>query len=86
MDFEIPENTAVDPAYSYGKDLAPITFPSEKEVPPKRIHVRDDELDDDSTRNLSRPWLRSDNNSLRSPLSPSQRQRCRKLNLSLRTA
>ncbi len=45
MDFEIPENTAVDPAYSYGKDLAPITFPSEKEVPPKRIHVRDDELD-----------------------------------------
>jgi CheY-like chemotaxis protein len=47
MDFEIPENTAVDPAYSYGKDLAPITFPSEKEVPPKRIHVRDDELDND---------------------------------------
>ncbi len=46
MDFDIPENTAVDPAYSYGKDLAPITFPSEKEVPPKRIHVRDDELDD----------------------------------------
>ena len=45
MDFDIPENTAVDPAYSYGKDLAPITFPSEKEVPPKRIHVRDDELD-----------------------------------------
>jgi CheY-like chemotaxis protein len=47
MDFQIPENTAVDPAYSYGKDLAPITFPSEKEVPPKRIHVRDDELDND---------------------------------------
>jgi CheY-like chemotaxis protein len=47
MDFEIPENTAVDPAYSYGKDLAPITFPSEKEVPPKRIHVRDDELDEE---------------------------------------
>jgi CheY-like chemotaxis protein len=47
MDFEIPENTAVDPAYSYGKDLAPITFPSEKVVPPKRIHVRDDELDDE---------------------------------------
>jgi hypothetical protein len=46
-DFDIPENTAVDPAYSYGKDLAPITFPSEKEVPPKRIHVRDDELGDE---------------------------------------
>ena len=47
MDFEIPKNTAVDPTYSYGKDLAPITFPSEKEVPPKRIHVRDEELDND---------------------------------------
>jgi len=45
MDFEIPENTAVDPAYSYGKDLAPITFPSEKEVPPKRVRVRDEEID-----------------------------------------
>lgn len=45
VDFDIPENTAVDPAYSYGKDLAPITFPSEKEVPPKRIRVRDEELD-----------------------------------------
>jgi CheY-like chemotaxis protein len=52
MDFEIPENTAVDPAYSYGKDLAPITFPSEKEVPPKRIHVRDDELDNDLDNDL----------------------------------
>ena len=52
MDFEIPENTAVDPAYSYGKDLAPITFPSEKEVPPKRIHVRDDELDDERDNDL----------------------------------
>jgi CheY-like chemotaxis protein len=44
MDFDIPANTAVDPAYSYGKDLAPITFPSEKDVPPKRIHVRDEEI------------------------------------------
>src|ERR1700741_736672 len=52
MDFEIPENTAVDPAYSYGKDLAPITFPSEKEVPPKRIHVRDDELDNELENDL----------------------------------
>ncbi len=43
MDFDIPDNTAVDPAYSYGKDLAPITFPSEKDVPPKRIHVRDED-------------------------------------------
>ena len=52
MDFEIPENTAVDPGYSYGKDgkekakdEPAITFPSEKEVPPRHIRVRDNELE-----------------------------------------
>ena len=47
MDFEIPENTAVDPdpAFSFGKDLAPIKFPSEKEVPPRRVRVRDEDLE-----------------------------------------
>ena len=43
MDFEIPDNVAVDPGYSYGKDAAPISFPSEKDVPPKHIRVRDEE-------------------------------------------
>ena len=43
MDFEIPDNVAVDPGYSYGSDTAPITFPSEKDVPPKRVRVRDEE-------------------------------------------
>ncbi len=43
MDFEIPENTAVDPIYSYGEEAAPITFPSEKDVPPKHIRVRDED-------------------------------------------
>jgi CheY-like chemotaxis protein len=39
-DFEIPENTGADPIYSYGRDFEPITFPSEKDVPPK--HVKED--------------------------------------------
>jgi CheY-like chemotaxis protein len=43
LDFEIPDNVAVDPGYSYGADTAPITFPSEKDVPPKRVRVRDEE-------------------------------------------
>ena len=37
MDFDIPENTAADPGLSFGRDQAPITFPSEKDVPPKRV-------------------------------------------------
>ena len=41
MDLDIPENTAADPAYSYGRNLAPITFPSEKDVPPRRIPVEE---------------------------------------------
>ncbi len=28
-DFEVPENVAADPIYSYGQDFKPITFPSE---------------------------------------------------------
>jgi CheY-like chemotaxis protein len=48
MDFEIPDNVAVDPGYSYGSDTAPITFPSEKDVPPKRVRVPDDEEGDQS--------------------------------------
>jgi CheY-like chemotaxis protein len=35
-DFEVPENVAADPVYSYGKNFEPITFPSEKDVPPRR--------------------------------------------------
>ena len=34
--FEVPENVAADPVYSYGKGFEPITFPSEKDVPPRR--------------------------------------------------
>ena len=35
-DFEVPENVAADPTYSYGQDFKPITFPSERDVPPRR--------------------------------------------------
>ncbi len=38
-DFEVPENVAADPVYSYGKNFEPITFPSERDVPPKRVRV-----------------------------------------------
>jgi hypothetical protein len=41
-DFEVPENVAADPIYSYGQDFKPITFPSERDVPPR--HVRPEEV------------------------------------------
>jgi CheY-like chemotaxis protein len=44
-DLEIPENVAPDPALSFGRDLAPITFPSERDVPPRKIRVTDAGLD-----------------------------------------
>ncbi len=40
-DFEVPENVAADPVYSYGRNFEPITFPSERDVPPKRVRVED---------------------------------------------
>ena len=35
-DFEVPENVAADPVYTYGRNFEPITFPSERDVPPRR--------------------------------------------------
>jgi CheY-like chemotaxis protein len=46
-DFEVPENVAADPVYSYGRNFEPITFPSEKDVPPRRR--RTDETDGEET-------------------------------------
>jgi CheY-like chemotaxis protein len=37
-ELEVPDNVEANPIYSYGKNFEPITFPSEKDVPPK--HVR----------------------------------------------
>lgn len=45
-DFEVPENVGSDPIYSYGRDFEPITFPSEKDVPPK--HVKENAPDPDA--------------------------------------
>jgi CheY-like chemotaxis protein len=42
-DFEVPDNVEANPIYSYGKNFEPITFPSERDVPPK--HVRPDEAE-----------------------------------------
>jgi CheY-like chemotaxis protein len=42
-DFEVPENIEANPIYSYGKNFEPITFPSERDVPPK--HVRPEEAE-----------------------------------------
>jgi CheY-like chemotaxis protein len=36
-DLEVPENVEANPIYSYGKNFEPITFPSERDVPPKRV-------------------------------------------------
>jgi CheY-like chemotaxis protein len=45
-DFEVPENVAADPVYSYGRNFDPITFPSERDVPPKRVRVEDKSEDE----------------------------------------
>jgi len=39
----VPENIEANPIYSYGKNFEPITFPSERDVPPK--HVRPEEAE-----------------------------------------
>ncbi|MGA7622705.1 MAG: response regulator [Candidatus Acidiferrales bacterium] len=38
-EFEVPENVAADPIYSYGRNFEPITFPSEQKAPPKHVQV-----------------------------------------------
>jgi CheY-like chemotaxis protein len=48
-DFEVPENLSseatesTDPIYSYGRDFEPITFPSEKDHPPKHVKETQEE-------------------------------------------
>lgn len=39
MDIEIPEDVASKPTIPFIDDLAPITFPSEKDYPPRRVRV-----------------------------------------------
>ena len=40
MDLEIPEGTTQEGSQSSSHDFAPITFPSEKDVPPRRVSAR----------------------------------------------
>lgn len=41
MDFEVPAEAANKPAFSSVEDLDPITFPSERDVPPRRVRFPD---------------------------------------------
>ncbi len=41
-DLEVPDNIEANPIYSYGKNFEPITFPSERDVPPKRVRPDDE--------------------------------------------
>jgi CheY-like chemotaxis protein len=44
-DFEVPDNVESNPIYSYGKNFEPITFPSERDVPPKHVRPNDESAD-----------------------------------------
>lgn len=41
MDLEIPEEIAGQPSFSTEQDFAPITFPSERDVPPRHVRVEE---------------------------------------------
>ena len=45
LDIQIPENIASEPSFSYGRDNSPTIFPSERDVPPRRIHVPDEVIE-----------------------------------------
>lgn len=55
MDIEIPENVASEPAFSYGRDLSPITFPSERDMPPRKVHISDEEVEQAPAAKISSP-------------------------------
>ena len=55
MDIQIPENVASEPAFSYGRDASPMIFPSERDVPPRRIHVSDEVVEQASVAHDAAP-------------------------------
>jgi CheY-like chemotaxis protein len=55
MDIEIPDNVASEPSFSYGRDPSPITFPSERDVPPRKVHVSDEEVEQAPAAKISSP-------------------------------
>jgi CheY-like chemotaxis protein len=59
MDIQIPENVASEPAFSYGRDVSPALFPSERDVPPKRIHVPDEVIEQEAVAQDAAPAIAS---------------------------
>jgi CheY-like chemotaxis protein len=49
-ELDVPDNVEANPIYSYGKNFEPITFPSERDVPPKHVRSEDAARNDDSER------------------------------------
>ena len=43
MDLDIPDDVSAQPTFSMDQDSSPIAFPSEKDVPPRRVRARDAE-------------------------------------------
>lgn len=58
MDIEIPENVASEPSFSYGRDGSAMSFPSERDVPPRRIHVPDEVIEQQTAaKDLAREFM-----------------------------
>ena len=57
MDIQIPENVASQPSYSYGRDTSPMIFPSERDLPPRRIHVPDEVIEQASVAHDGAPAI-----------------------------
>ena len=46
MDLDIPDEIAAKPAFSTDQDFSPISFPSEKDVPPRHVRVSEPQQDE----------------------------------------
>jgi len=55
MDIEIPENVSSEPAFSYGQESSPTMFPSERDVPPRRIHLPDELIEQQASAKKETP-------------------------------
>jgi CheY-like chemotaxis protein len=57
MDIQIPENVASEPSFSYGRDVSPMTFPSERDVPPRRIRMPDEVIEQEAVAQDASPAI-----------------------------
>lgn len=55
MDLDIPDDISAQPAFSMEQETSPITFPSEKDVPPRRVRPR--EAQEEEPVELAKPHL-----------------------------